>query len=280
MEIIDVHVHIYPPERQYKLLRWIKKSFKTHPVDDNISPQGIIEDLRNHGVNRFINLVYPLSPEETESLNEFNAELARDNENVYAFGSVNQKNKNKETIIKKAFYDLGLMGLKFHPFIQRIDLRDPAMEEVWEICEEQKRPVFIHTGYEDFYGCKMPPACIRTILKRHPELYLVLNHILFPDIKAAFDIARDYPNVYLDLTNIPSSFPLFTTYCSEEEYIKILKDGIHEFPGRVFFGTDHPVGMGSLNDIFEQLKSLNLSAEDYKMITYTAADQFIEKFKW
>ncbi len=279
MEIIDVHVHIYPPERQQKLLRWLKRSFKDHPLDDNISADEIIEDLQKHGIGRFINLVYPLSPEETESLNEFNANLARDNKNIYSFGSLNQKNKNKKDIIKSAFYDLGLMGLKFHPFIQRIDLRDPAMEEVWTICEELKRPVFLHTGYEDFYGCKMPPSCVRTILERHPELYLVLNHILFPDLKAAFDIARDFQNVYLDLTNIPGSFPFFTTNCSEEEYIKALKNGIHEFPGRIFFGTDHPVGMGSLSEIFEQLKGLNLNADDYKMVTYTAADRFIEKFK-
>jgi predicted TIM-barrel fold metal-dependent hydrolase len=95
MSIIDVHVHIYPPERQYKLLRWIKKSFPEHPVDDKVTPDGIMKDLEDQGISRFINLIYPLVPEETESLNDFNASFCRDHKNAEGFASIHPGNHEK-----------------------------------------------------------------------------------------------------------------------------------------------------------------------------------------
>ncbi len=279
MEIIDTHVHIYPPERQYKLIKWIKKSFPEHSVRDNVTPEEIMKDLEGFGISRMINLVYPLSPDETESLNEFNSNLCKSYDNIHGFASILPQNKEKEIIIKKAFYDLGLIGLKFHPFIQRIDIRDPAMEEVWDICEESDRPVFLHTGYETFYNRKLKPACVRDILNRHPELNLVISHACFPDLHSAFQMARDFAGVYIDLTNVPGSIPYFQANFGGKNLRSLLLEGIKEFRGRVFFGTDHPVGMGSVEEIFNQFQDLNLDNNDYSILTYEAADSFLEKFK-
>jgi hypothetical protein len=279
MSIIDVHVHIYPPERQYKLLRWIKKSFPEHPVDDKVTPEGIMKDLEEQGITQFINLVYPLMPEETEPLNEFNAAFCRNHKNADGFASIHPKNINKEKIIKKAFYELGLLGLKFHPFIQRIDLRDPAMKEIWTICEKLERPIFLHTGYESFYKRKLSPLCVMDILVRHPGLYLVINHACFPDLISAFEMARRFKGVYIDLTNVPGSIPYFQADFNGYDLIEILLNGIHEFSGRVFFGTDHPVGMGGADEILKQFEDLNLSVEEYQTLTYNAPLNFINKFK-
>jgi predicted TIM-barrel fold metal-dependent hydrolase len=181
--------------------------------------------------------------------------------------------------MKRAFDELGLIGLKFHPFIQRIDLRDPAMEEIWTICEKLKRPIFLHTGYESFYKRKLSPLCVKDILNRHPELFLVINHACFPDLISAFEMARQFKGVYIDLTNVPGSIPYFQAEFNGRNIKDVLLNGIREFPGRVFFGTDHPVGMGSVEEIFKQYRDLNLSAEEFKSITHDAPLNFINKFK-
>lgn len=279
MSIVDIHVHIYPRERLYKLLRWIKKSFPEHPVDDNITPEGIMKDLYKQGIEKFINLVYPLTPDETEPLNKWNADFCDACDNVYGFGSILPQNEKKELILKKAFFDLGLLGLKFHPFIQRIDLRDPAMEEVWTMCEELRKPVYLHTGYETFYKRKLSPGCVRKILERHPELYLVINHACFPDLISAFNMARDFSGVYLDLTNVPGSIPYFQSEFNGFDLTKILLDGIREFPGRVLYGTDHPVGMGSVKVIYKQLNDMDLTDDEVSLLTIDAPLSFIDKFK-
>ncbi len=280
MSIIDIHVHIYPPERQFKLLRWIKKSFPEHPVNDNATPDDIMKDLEEQGITRFINLVYPLFPDETESLNEFNSEFCRNHKNAEGFASIHPKNTDKEKIIKKAFEELGLLGLKFHPFIQRIDLRDPAMEEIWTICEKLGRPVFLHTGYETFYRRKLSPGCVRGILNRHPDLFLVINHACFPDLISAFDMARKFKGVYIDLTNVPGSIPYFQAEYNGNDLKTVLMNGIREFSGRCFFGTDHPVGMGGADEILKQFADLRLDPAQYKILTYDAPFDFINKFKF
>ncbi|MCU0821195.1 MAG: amidohydrolase [Spirochaetes bacterium] len=279
MPIIDIHVHIYPPERQYKLIRWIKKSFPEHPVDVNVTPDGIMKDLEDQGVTRFINLIYPLTPEETGPLNEFNADFIRTHNNAEGFASIHPKNDNKEKIIKHAIYELGLLGLKFHPFIQRIDLRDPAMEEIFAICEKLERPVFLHTGYESFYKRKLSPQCVNNILKRHPGLSLVINHACFPDLLSAFDMARRFKGVYIDLTNVPGSIPYFQAEFNGRNLKEVLLNGIREFTGRIFFGTDHPVGMGGADEILKQFADLGLSNEEFKILAHDAASNFIKKFK-
>ena len=280
MMTFDAHIHIWPPDRQIKLLRWIKKSWPNHPVKDDITVEEIIEDLNNNGIDAFINLVYPLSPEETVSLNFFNVDLSKKYDFIFPFASLHQHNDNKEAIIKEAFYEMGMIGLKFHPFIQKMDIRDPGMDEVWAICENLKKPVFLHTGYEAYYGMEMSPSWIRNILEHHPELYLVLSHLCFPDLKEAFNMARDFPGVYLDLTNVPGSLTYLNVDSEEAIHMtEMLRSGVREFSGRVFFGSDHPVGLGSLAEIYAQLKSLGLSKEDYSMLTMKSPVDFLERFK-
>ena len=126
----------------------------------------------------------------------------------------------------------------------------------------------------------MPVSCVHTILEHHPELYLIISHACFPDLMAAFEMARKYTGVYIDLTNVPGSIPYFQDEFEGHNLTKILINGIHEFSGRVFFGTDHPVGMGSVDEIFKQFGDLNLDPDINEMLMYKSASQFLEKFKW
>ncbi|MBK5093713.1 MAG: hypothetical protein JJE48_09390, partial [Actinobacteria bacterium] len=71
---LDCHIHILPPARIRGLVRWIKKPFPEHPSCEDMTPEDILEDLRECGVGTVFNLVFPLKEEETESLNEFSRE--------------------------------------------------------------------------------------------------------------------------------------------------------------------------------------------------------------
>ena len=280
MKIIDPHVHLWPKEKRVKLLKWYKLIEPDDPIDTDISFEQMIEDLAGVGVEKVINLVFSLSPEETESLNKFNADLGRKFKQLYPVASIHQHDKNKKDILKKAFFDQGLMGLKLHSFIQRIDIVDPEMEDVWKYCEKWGRPIFIHTGYDDIYKNKLTPSSVRTILERHPELHLVTCHTFYPDIHEGIAIAKDFPGVYIDLTGISGSIGrLPSGNPSAEKIKKSVHNAISTFPDRIFCGTDYPACGAPVENHIPYLKALNINEEDLIKILYTNAARFIGKFK-
>jgi len=255
-----------------------------YPIAETVTAEELIEEMVGNGVEKIINLVHPATPEETISLNLFNAELAKKYDCIYAFTSIVPADRNKEDVLRHAFFDLGLIGLKIHPFAQRMSLTDPAMEEVWSCCEKWGRPVYIHTGYESSYNhCTDEmslEAGVRSILERHPQLPVVICHCFFPYLERGFRLAGEFSSVYLDLTGIPISIRRvhpYTVHAAETE--KILRAKLPDYSGRVIFGSDHPVGGGSVAQIYEDFFSLDLDETLITQIVYDTPKKFIEQFR-
>jgi hypothetical protein len=281
MKRIDAHAHILPRERLDKLAHWYQQQV-SFPVDQNITPERILEDLNNVGVEEIINLVFPLVPEETEPLNYFSAELAQSHKDItiYPFASIHHNNKNKKNILKHAFFELGLMGLKLHPLVQQMDINDPSMETVWSCCETWNKPVFMHTGFEYYYGSRVEPSIVKAILERHPELPLVISHLFYPDIELAFDLARQFQGVQLDYTGIFVGMEALEVEASRAKVmIAGLKGGMKEFPDRIVFGTDYPVSGATLEGVYKSLDQLALGEEDETALTYSMNKRFVDKFR-
>ena len=282
MKKFDAHVHILPQERLSKLAHWYQKQV-SFPVEQNVTPESILNDLKGIEVVEIINMVFPLAPEETESLNHFSYELARSYTDlkIHPFASLHHENQNKEAVMKQAFFDFGLIGLKFHPLVQQMEINDPSMETVWSCCEMWNKPVFIHTGFEYYYENQVvDPSDIRAILERHPELPLVLSHLLFPDIELAFDLARQFKKVHLDYTGIMVGIEQVNVDPPRANVmIQCLKDGLKEFPDRVIFGSDYPVSGASLGDVYKSLDGLALDEDEEEALIYSANKRFVDKFE-
>lgn len=278
---IDAHTHIWPKEKQEMLLQWMQRSMPGYPIPVSITPEELIEDLMSQSVEKIINLVHPLDPEETGPLNRFNADLARKFENILGFASILPQNKNKEDILKHAFFDLGLMGVKIHALVQNIDLDDPEMEDVWSCCEKWERPVYFHTGFDEFYENEVvSPSHIRQILQRHPELCVVLCHSFFPRIEKGFALADEFPNVYLDITGVPISLKRVDAYKAYDRKIETtLRERLPAYAGRVLFGSDHPVGGGLVEQVYSDMYYLDLDFDLLKQLVYTNALHFMDRYK-
>jgi len=110
-------------------------------------------------------------------------------------------------------------------------------------------------------------------------------HSLFPRFGLALELLRLHPKVYLDMTNVPSSIRLYQrapeVFAGQqdaagldremENFERLLADW-HE---RIMFGTDHPVGMGSPEQIFADLESFEMTAEAMNNILYATAARFL-----
>jgi uncharacterized protein len=282
--IIDAHVHIMPTARIAGLMRWIRKAFPDHPVDPNIDEGGIVSDLSDNGILFFFNYVYPLKADETDGLNEFNKELSRRLPHAAPFGSLHLDTVDKQAVTRRCIEDHRFVGLKFHPFVQRFDPADERMFIVYELMEQYGRPVVLHTGFEDFYRMKMPPADIERILRRFPRLVLVLSHCLFPHFREVRALMEQYPGVWLDATNVFGALNYVALVTGPtggrgwSETGDLFRGLVTDFTGRTLFGTDHPVGMGDLGMIYGDLAAFGLPDEVTRAIVWDNPLDFIGRF--
>ncbi|MBN1574141.1 MAG: amidohydrolase family protein [Deltaproteobacteria bacterium] len=283
--IIDAHVHIMPPVRIRGLMRWIKRAFPEHPVDSNIDEEGILNDLKDKGISLFFNYVYPLKEDETEPLNEFNLKLSRRIRKAAPFGSLHIETKDKGGVVKRCIEQYNHVGLKFHPFVQKFGPADERMFPVYELMEEYERPVVLHTGFEEFYGIDMPTADFEKILGRFPKLPLVLSHCLFPKFDDARMLVERYDNVYLDATNVFGSLRLFASEGIDynfreraDQYSESFRDLLLAHSKRTIYGSDHPAGIGDLNDIYNDLFNFGLPDEVERYLVFETPRAFIRRF--
>ncbi len=283
--IIDAHIHIMPPERLRGLMRWIKKAFPNHPVDPRITEDGICEELRENGVKFFFNYVYPLRPAETDSLNDFNLALGERIIRAAPFGSLHIDTENKRDVVKRCVDDYKFVGMKFHPFVQGFDPADERMFVVYELMEDYARPVVLHTGFDDFYQKDMVSEVFEKILNRFPELPFVLSHAIFPRFFEAGSLMERFPNVYIDATNVFGALKLYKDHGDSEEarlsgerYGEEFRSLVLGFPKRTIFGSDHPAGMGGLEEIYRDFYEFGFPEEVMRDILWENPKEFIRRF--
>jgi len=115
--------------------------------------------------------------------------------------------------------------------------------------------VVFHTGFEAFYGAELPVRGFEAILEAFPELILVLAHANYPHVAEAFELVARYPNLQLDAVHVFS--PLTRKWVPPDAARSVaqeLRAGIHAFPDRVMFGTDHPSGTGTLATMYGDVR--------------------------
>jgi len=201
------------------------------------------------------------------------------------FGSLHVETPDKRDVVKRLIETFRFVGLKFHPFIQDFDPADERMMEVYGLMEEYRRPVFIHTGFDEFYRKKLPAQRMETILERFPNLPLVLSHVFFPDFRGAERVMERFPGVYLDATNVFGALRMFGDAAngeagrrSTEELSNIFRELLGRFGHRTMFGSDHPAGIGGLREIHDDLMSFDLGDDVLCMITRDTPRRFIAEF--
>jgi len=283
--IIDSHIHVIPAGRTASLVRWIKRAFPEHPSHEDMTPDEILEQLRACGVVRAFNFVFPLKDEETAGLNTFSREIALRFPMLVPFGSMHLQTPRKDEVAERCLTELGLAGIKIHPYAQRFEVFSSEFEPLFGTLSRLRRPFVVHTGFDDFYNRTQDLDYLRGVLDRYPDMPVVLVHSLFPRFGLAIELLRSHPKVYLDMTNVPSSILLYQRAPQmlagrggaeglegEIENFELLLADWHE---RIMFGTDHPVGMGSPKRICEDLDSFDMTAEARSNILYGTAARFL-----
>jgi predicted TIM-barrel fold metal-dependent hydrolase len=276
---IDAHLHLYPPKRLSALIRWMHSFFPDHPVPKDATLGDVLGDLEQHGYKNFVALVFALKPGESKELNTFIAEMAESVSGLVPFGCVHVDDTAPETIVGNAIQRLGLAGLKFHPMVQRFDPWDPRLFTVFERMNAWRKPIYVHTGFDDWYGYHLPVASLKSLLSTYPDIPFVFSHMLMPNLALAFELADEFSNLYLDATNVFGTIAMFRRMDSVPPGLDLeaARAGTERLCERILFGTDHPAGMGSIGNIIQDVRDFGLSPNAELEILYGTASRFLHK---
>ena len=120
----------------------------------------------------------------------------------------------------------GFCGLKLHPLFNAYTANDAVVYPLMDCTLELALPVFIHCGHPPF----SLPWSIAQLAEQYPGVRIVMVHMGHGHgvyIQASIDMARKYPNLYLENSGMPMHTKI------REAYERVGSD-------RIFWGSDAP----------------------------------------
>jgi predicted TIM-barrel fold metal-dependent hydrolase len=211
LEVVDAHVHLFPPALFEALWRWFDRH--AWQIRYRLHAEQVVEFQLARGVKRLVALHYAHKPGMARALNRFVAEIAAAHPEVIPLATVYPGEPDAREVLREAFGPLALRGVKIHCHVQRLGADDPRLEEVYAACEAADRPVVIHAGREpssEAYGIDTRALCaadqIDRVLARHPRLRLVVPHLGADEFEAYRALLDRHENLWLDTTMSVSGY--------------------------------------------------------------------------
>ena len=210
-DVIDSHVHIFPPSIFSAIWKWFDEN--GWQIRYQLTSAQIFEFLLSHGVTHIIALQYAHKPGIAEMLNNYMAEQCQNFPNqVTGMATVFPGEENGEKILQEAF-DSGLGGLKLHAHVQCFDMNSDHMNSLYECCRVNKKPIIMHIGREPkstAYRCDPYQLCstdkLVPILSDFPDLKICVPHLGFDELSAYRKLIEKYDNLWLDTTMLMADY--------------------------------------------------------------------------
>jgi hypothetical protein len=262
--IIDVHTHAFNPKIAERAISGIEAHSGITPYTRGLVNQ-LTDRFDEWGVDMGVMLSIATKPSQQQVINDWAAQINRENSRIIAFGSVNPFAKDATDEIAR-IKSLGLRGVKLHPDYQHFMADDPIVDDIYDCLEESGLALMLHAGFDSFSPDLLhaPPERILNVIKRHPKLRLIVAHLggneRWEDV---YDVLAGVgEEVYFDTS--------FTSRCPDELMKKIIeKHGAD----RILLGSDCP--WESTQRMIEKLLRLRLGdGETDKILGENAAHLF------
>jgi len=156
-------------------------------------------------------------------------EVSRPHGELVCFGSVHPMSLDLAGKLD-AQVALGARGVKVHPATQMIRPDHPRAMRLYELCGERELPVLFHcgpVGIEPRAGRRRSQVALyEPAVARNPRTTFILGHAGALQFDAALELARCYPNVWLETAS---------------QSLTVVRRMLREAPpDRVLFGSDWP----------------------------------------
>lgn len=174
-------------------------------------------------------------------------------------GVVNPRDAGCADEMKRCVEELGLIGIKLHPWLQAFSALDPGYMRLAEQAAKLGVTLFFHDGTPPY----TESLAIAETARLFPELTVVLGHSGLNDLwHEALLAAKQYPNIWLCTCGCP--------FIGVKEIVGAL-DG-----ERVMFGSDYP--LANILDTRDRIRRIELLPYDRQTldkVLYKNAQRFI-----
>lgn len=183
-----------------------------------------------------------------------------DPDRLIPFCTVHPRYPNAVDELRRCVNDLGMSGVKLHPWAQCFSPVEPIMDALGEEMASLGVPVEFHDGTPPYSS----PLQVGYFAGRHPRVTVILGHAGLHDLwKEAVQAAERYPNIYL----IPSGMP---PHGLRQALERISVE-------RFLYGTDAGFGDPYWQTFqLEKIRSLGLSPDEEAMILGGNAARVLE----
>ncbi len=212
--VIDSHVHVFPDNIFGAIWHW----FDTHAwkIRYRLTTKEIFDFLLHKKTSHIVALQYAHKPGIARQLNQYLAnEIAVFSGRVSGVATVFPGEDGAADILKKGFA-MGLSGVKLHAHVQCFDMTAPYMDEIYQVCSDEKKPLNMHVGTEPkspAYACDPYTLCsaekLESVIKNFPDLKVCVPHLGFSEIQQYRLLLEKYDNLWTDTTMVICDyFPL------------------------------------------------------------------------
>jgi predicted TIM-barrel fold metal-dependent hydrolase len=233
--VIDTHVHVFPQ----KLFLAVREWFETYAW--KFHDQGTVDDLVGlqfeNGAAGLVLMGYAHRPGAAEMINRTTGRLLRAFPHTAGLAAVHPEDDHPGDILKQAREEFGLCGVKMHCHVMRRAPDDPLLFPIYEDLCAWQGILNIHAGREpaiDAYGVDVRAlsgaARVENVLKRFPEMKVIIPHLGFDEMDEFYNLLETYPNLYLDTTMILGGF-----FQVDVDRSKLIRHA-----DRVLYGSDYP----------------------------------------
>jgi len=208
--VIDMHAHLGPFQGIYFPNPW---------------PEDMIRTMDRCGVRMAVSSSHAALIDTRENIKM--ADIVRKYpERFRAYWVINPNYPERtQTEIAQFSKTEGFVGFKFLSDYHKYPLDDPRYEPALKYAEEHKSLILMHTWGKSPYD---PPALVEKLAVQYPSTVFLMGHSGYGEWEKAIQVARDHPNVYLELT---------AAYAVNAVIDWMVKEaGSH----KIVFGTDLP----------------------------------------
>ena len=178
--VIDSHTHLFR--------RWLDVQ--------GMTPQEMVEALNSMGVDKAIVLTmdgfFGDCPKHNDELARL---VAQHPDELIAFGTVDPYQEEEAVQeVRRCIEELGMKGMKFHPWLQAFSLTHPTMDDIAVECARLGVPITFHDGTPPYSSTPQ----VANLADNHPETTIILGHSgLHDQWHDAVRWAERLPNLYL-----------------------------------------------------------------------------------
>jgi len=184
--------------------------------------------------------------------------ISKYSDKLIGFMSIDATLRNAVSDMEKAYYELGLRGIKMSATYQNIDPLDFRLAPIYRFAEDKHLPIMLHSATTPYRRSPLRyanPMLFEEVALRYPALVLIVPHMGHPWGEDAMALIRKQPNVYGDISGL--------VYRPWQLYNFMVMAHEWDIMPKLLFGTDYP--LATPQETIEGLRNVNCIVEGTKL---------------